>query len=74
MKQLIVPAVGTLFAVVLATGTASAQQVTCMDFSTQAAAQEAYRADPTSLSILDRDRDGIACEDNPVPYDLYPVI
>ena len=58
---------------VLAPGVGAQQfdllRVTCSDFPSQAAAQAAYRADPIGLSNLDRDKDGIACESNPGPYD-----
>ena len=37
------------------------------------AAQEALRANPSDPNDLDRDNDGIACEDNPAPYDQTPV-
>jgi Excalibur calcium-binding domain len=53
--------------------TASAVTVNCSAFASQAAAQAAYRADPLGLANLDRDRDGIACEDNPAPFDRTPV-
>src|SRR5690606_13318332 len=58
---------------VLAPGVGAQQfdllRVTCSDFPSQAAAQAADRADPIGLSNLDRDKDGIACESNPGPYD-----
>jgi len=50
-----------------------AQRVTCSSFSSQAAAQAAYRADPVGLANLDADRDGIACESNRCPCDPTPV-
>jgi Excalibur calcium-binding domain len=53
---------------------ASAAAVNCSAFPSQAAAQAAYRADPAGLANLDADRDGIACEDNPAPFDRTPVI
>ena len=34
----------------------------CSDFSSQAAAQAAYNADPDCYGNLDGDNDGIACE------------
>jgi hypothetical protein len=39
----------------------------CDDFSSQAAAQAAYDANPYTYHVLDRDHDGIACEWNPCP-------
>lgn len=51
-----------------------ASGTTCGAFASQAAAQAAYRANPTGLRGLDgNDRDGIACEGNPPPYDRIPV-
>src|SRR5205807_2521990 len=52
---------------------ALAQRVTCASFATQAAAQAAYRANPTGLAHLDADHDGIACESNRCPCDRDPV-
>ena len=58
---------------------AAAQQARCADYPSQAAAQVAYRANPTGLSALDDPDadtaapDGIACETNPPPCDLTPV-
>ncbi len=49
---------------VVSVGTAAAQQARCSDFPSQAAAQAALPNNPQ----LDRDRDGIACENNPAPY------
>ena len=46
---------------------------TCANYPNQAAAQRAYRADPRGLAGLDADRDGIACENLPGPFDLVPV-
>src|SRR4051812_46520285 len=45
----------------------------CPDFPSQAAAQQHLRSDPSDPDGLDRDRDGIACESNPAPYDKQPV-
>jgi hypothetical protein len=47
--------------------------INCPDFATQADAQAMLRSDPTDPSELDTDRDGIACELNPAPYDKVPV-
>jgi hypothetical protein len=58
---------------VTAATAATAATVNCSSFPSQAAAQAAYRADPAGLANLDADHDGIACEDNPAPYDLKPV-
>ncbi len=49
---------------VVSVGTAAAQQARCSDFPSQAAAQAALPNNPQ----LDRDGDGIACENNPAPY------
>jgi hypothetical protein len=46
---------------------------TCSQYPSQQAAQDAYRNDPQGLSNLDADHDGVACEDNPAPYDRNPV-
>ncbi len=53
-----------VFSVVVSAGTAAAQRARCSDFPSQAAAQAALPNNPQ----LDRDRDGIACENNPAPY------
>lgn len=50
-----------------------ARAATCAVFSSQAATQAAYRADPTGLRNLGRDGGGIACESHPAPYDFTPV-
>jgi Excalibur calcium-binding domain len=52
---------------------AEAATVNCSAFKSQAAAQAAYRANPVGLANLDRDRDGIACENNRAPFDRRPV-
>jgi hypothetical protein len=52
---------------------AEAATVNCSAFASQAAAQAAYRANPLGLANLDRDRDGIACENNRAPFDRRPV-
>ena len=44
------------------TGTASAADLNCSDFATQAEAQAVLTADPTDPNNLDSDDDGIACE------------
>ena len=41
----------------------------CKDFRSQANAQAVLRADPTDPNRLDGDKDGIACESRPQPYD-----
>jgi len=41
----------------------------CPDFKSQADAQAVLRADPRDPNRLDGDKDGIACERNPAPYD-----
>ena len=45
-----------------ATGTASAADLNCDDIATQAEAQANLVANPTDPNGLDRDDDGIACE------------
>jgi hypothetical protein len=45
----------------------------CKDFPSQAAAQAELRAHPSDPYKLDLNRDGIACERNPSPYDTVPV-
>ncbi len=45
----------------------------CRDFASQAAAQSYLRFYPDDPSNLDPDRNGIACEDNPPPYETHPV-
>ena len=44
-------------------------RVTCASFPSQAAAQMAYRSNPTDMRSLDADRDGVACESNRAPFD-----
>ncbi len=46
----------------------------CKDFPSQAAAQAELRHDPSDPHGLDADKDGIACERNPLPRDLEPVV
>jgi len=50
-----------------------ARNFNCKDFPSQAAAQAALRNDPSDPHGLDRNRDGVACERNPPPYDRTPV-
>lgn len=45
----------------------------CDDFANQRAAQDFLRRDPSDPEGLDRNRDGIACEDLPCPCDRTPV-
>jgi hypothetical protein len=45
----------------------------CSGYPSQAAAQAALRANPSDPNDLDPDDDGIACENNPGPYDRTPV-
>jgi Excalibur calcium-binding domain len=45
----------------------------CVDFDSQAEAQAVLRADPTDPNLLDRDGNGVACENNVEPYDLRRV-
>ena len=44
------------------TGSASAADLNCSDFATQAQAQATYDANPADPNNLDQDDDGIACE------------
>ena len=53
---------------------ATAQRVSCSNYPNQAAAQAAYRANAAGLTQLDRDDDGVACEDNSPPCDLEEVV
>jgi endonuclease YncB( thermonuclease family) len=46
----------------------------CGNFASQAQAQAVLRAAPSDPNKLDADRDGIACETNPAPKDLNPVL
>ena len=46
----------------------------CPNFSSQAAAQAHLRAHPSDPDELDRDGNGVACENNPAPRDLTPVV
>jgi LPXTG-motif cell wall-anchored protein len=60
---------------ILAAPAALAQADTdCSDYPSQAAAQDALRADPSDPNGLDADNDGIACESNPAPFDRTPVV
>ena len=51
----------------------AAHPVECADFDNQAEAQEHYRDDPANHRNLDRDGDGLACENRPCPCDETPV-
>jgi LPXTG-motif cell wall-anchored protein len=54
---------------------AQADDQNCADFASQADAQAHLRADPRDPDGLDgNDDDGIACEGNPAPFDLTPVV
>jgi hypothetical protein len=46
----------------------------CVEFGSQAQAQAQLRAQPNDPRGIDRDRDGIACENNRAPRDLTPVV
>ena len=61
-------------------GPASAQDLNCDDFDSQAEAQDFLREDPSDSEGLDGPPGsastgipGVACEDNPPPTDLDPV-
>ena len=41
----------------------------CVDFPSQAAAEQHLRSDPTDPDNLDTNRNGIACEGSPGPFD-----
>jgi Excalibur calcium-binding domain len=61
-------AAGVLLAATLSfgvTGTASAADLDCSDFATQAEAQAVFDATPGDPNRLDADNDGIACETLP---------
>jgi hypothetical protein len=45
----------------------------CRSFASQAEAQAVLRADPSDPNVIDQNRDGIACEDNPPPRDNQRV-
>jgi hypothetical protein len=45
----------------------------CPNFASQAEAQAVLRADAADPNRLDADKDGIACENNKLPFDLVPV-
>ena len=45
----------------------------CSHFASQAEAQAVLRADPSDPNVLDRNRDGVACETNPPPRDTRRV-
>jgi hypothetical protein len=45
----------------------------CRHFASQAEAQAVLRADPSDPNVIDNDRDGIACEENPAPRDTTRV-
>lgn len=45
----------------------------CSAFKSQADAQAVLRADPSDPNKLESNKDGIACESNPPPYDRTPV-
>jgi Excalibur calcium-binding domain len=51
--------------VVLFAGSASAFDLNCADFPSQAEAQAVYDANPSDPNNLDEDDDGQACEDHP---------
>lgn len=55
-------------------GTVQAQNtLNCPDFRSQADAQANLRANPSDPNRLDDDNDGVACENNPAPFDRNPV-
>lgn len=54
-------------------GSTRGGDLNCSDFSSQAAAQAELRRDPSDPHGLDRDRDGISCENNRPPFDRTPV-
>jgi hypothetical protein len=68
MSRRTTAAAGVLLAGVLSfgiSGTAHAANIyNCPDFVTQADAQAVYDADRSDPNLLDRDKDGQACEDN----------
>ncbi len=64
LVSILVMALMLTLGAVVSVGTSAAQRARCADFPSQAAAQAALPNNPQ----LDRDRDGIACENNPAPY------
>ncbi|HEY3504993.1 MAG TPA: excalibur calcium-binding domain-containing protein [Actinocatenispora sp.] len=54
-----------VLAVFPVSGVAHAADLDCKDFKYQEDAQKVYDQDPSDPNGLDRDNDGIACEDNP---------
>lgn len=63
MRRAFLTAAALTFTLALTAQTPKAQAVRCSDFATQAAAQAYYSR--TGDGSLDRDRDGIACENLP---------
>ncbi len=55
--------IATLFALLIVGLVGLAQELTCGDFETQVEAQRAFEQAPHVLGSLDRDNDGIACEE-----------
>lgn len=57
--------IGTLVLALSIWAPASAQDLNCDDFDTQEEAQAEYDADPSDPHGLDRDGDGVACQNLP---------
>lgn len=76
MRKLLYLATLSMVATLLFAPAASAQDtLNCDDFTSQADAQAALRADPSDPNGLDgNDDDGIACESLPAPRDETPVV
>lgn len=66
-------ALGLLLGALASWSSTAAAAVVCADYPHPAAVQAAYRFNPTGVSRLDADNDGIARERNPGARDLAPV-
>jgi hypothetical protein len=76
MRRPTTAAAGVLITAALSlgfTGTATAADLNCSDFTTQAAAQAELDKDRTDPNGLDRDKDGIACETLPGANAAQPI-
>lgn len=71
--RLVAMAIVALGVSLLMSGAWSEKPATCVDFSNQASAQRYYREHPDAAH-LDRDGDGIACENNRMPRDMKPLV
>ena len=69
---LLLMVVGVLLAYRVATRT-RARDLDCDNFGSQASAQAYLRLHPDDPDGLDPDSDGVACPENPAPFDRTPV-